>query len=228
MKRKLKNLCLFLALFCSVSSTQFAFAQEHSQQQHHETTTESSSEKDTEHGMTAKQWAFKITNFSIFLLLMYFTAGKQFKKFLKTRRQTIETEIATAEQSQNTARVLLIEAEEKMAHFTDVKTKLVEKFRKEALIEQEHFQLLLQEQMSKMEHDFELQIQLAMKKSHLALMTHIKNESIRQATELLKKHIQPADQKNLLTNAIRELENDPPAAFYSKNTTNLSQRGGTP
>lgn len=149
--------------------------------------------------------SYKVLNFVVLILVLFFVAKKPVKEFFSSRTKGIENELAELEQKKKTAEKKLAEYEAKFKNLDAESKQILEDYIKQG--EQAKIRILeeARKQADKLEEMAKRNIQQEIKSAKATLKSQISEMAMEKAEALIKDSISSDDQDRLVHEYLKKV-----------------------
>jgi F-type H+-transporting ATPase subunit b len=154
-----------------------------------------------QHGEHAKfspgTFALQLLNFGVLLFLLIYFGGKAMNKSLRARHEQLKAELAEAARLREEAQQRALEQGRRLADLEKELSALRASMRMDAEREQARMIEGAQERAKKIQEEMRFQLDQQVKEAELLLRAEVANASVKLAEELVRKSVDPLDQRRL-------------------------------
>jgi len=154
---------------------------------------------------------WKFVNLALFAggLIYVLTRKVKLGEAFKTRRETIQQELAKAQQERDAALTKLKEVEDRLARLDSEVSAIREQSKQEAAEERERIAKSTEVEVARLSEQARREIERAGKAAKHELRLYAAQTSVRMAEEIIRREIKPEDDARLLHRNVQELGGTP-------------------
>lgn len=149
--------------------------------------------------------AWKFLNLAIFTAAGIYVLRKPISQALWARREAIQQELVTAQQKHEQALARVAEVDTLLSRVNDDVHKIQEQAREEAKSERERIAGATAQEMEKLKHQAQREIETADKLARKQLRQFLATKSVEMARESIRTQLRPEDDTALIQESIGEL-----------------------
>jgi F-type H+-transporting ATPase subunit b len=150
--------------------------------------------------------AWKFVNLAIFVgIIVYVARRMRLSDVFRDRRESIQRELAQAQQERDAAVAKLKEVEERLARLDTEVAEISQRSKREAAEERERIARSTETEIAKLGEQAQREIESAGKAARHELRRYTAEQSVRLAEEMIRREMKPEDDARLIDNNIREL-----------------------
>ena len=149
--------------------------------------------------------AWKFLNLAIFTAAGIYVLRKPISQALWARREAIQQELVTAQQKHEQALARVSEVDTLLSRVNDDVHKIQEQAREEAKSERERIAGATAQEMEKLKHQAQREIETADKLARKQLRQFLATKSVEMARESIRTQLRPEDDTALIQESIGEL-----------------------
>lgn len=162
-----------------------------------------------EHGEQVAKWhaidTYKVLNFGLLAIVLFFLAKKPVKEFFQSRQKGIEEELTDLEQKKKNAEKELAEYESRLKNLNEESNRIMEDYVRQGEEAKKRIIAEAQEQAEKLEELAKRNIEQEFKTAKAALKNEIAEKAVEEAEALVRKSIADEDQDKLVDEYLKKV-----------------------
>lgn len=155
-------------------------------------------------------WIFvtQLLAFIFMILLVIFLAYKPIKKAIQKRKEYVNNTLSDAKKLKSEAEDNLFESNKKIKQASKQADEIVNKAKKDALLEKEKQEAILKEELAKKKIDFDKQLEIEKEQALQEQKQEIVNIAMEASKSILNKNIDKKDNEKIIENFVDEIANE--------------------
>ena len=162
-----------------------------------------------EHAEPVSGWhaidTYKVLNFGLLAVVLFFLAKKPVKEFFQSRQKGIEEELTDLEQKKKNAEKELAEYESRLKNLNEESNRILEDYVRQGEEAKKRIIAEAREQAEKLEDLAKRNIDQEFKTAKAALKDEIAEKAVERAEELVKQSIADEDQDKLVDEYLKKV-----------------------
>lgn len=148
---------------------------------------------------------YKVLNFALLAIVLFFIAKKPVKEFFRSRQQGIEEELTDLEQKKKNAEKELADYEGRLKKLNEESDRILEDYVRQGEEAKKRIIAEAQEQAEKLEELAKRNIEQEFKTAKAALKNEIVDKAVEEAEALVKQSIADEDQDKLVDEYLKKV-----------------------
>jgi len=162
-----------------------------------------------EHAEQVSKWhaidTYKVLNFALLVIVLFFVAKKPVKEFFQSRQKGIEEELTDLEQKKRDAEKELADYESRLKNLKEESDRILEDYARQGEEAKKRIIAEAEEQAEKLEELAKRNIEQEFKTAKAALKKEIVEKAVEEAEKLVKDSIAEEDQDKLVDEYLKKV-----------------------